>query len=153
MLEQVQEILRADEVHNPEHIVIRREEVGRLHQAIHNLSVLQQQVLHLRFGAGLRFAQIAVLLNKRAVLVVALLASAFLVVLRLGHTTTGTSSGQHRKSQLFDLHMIDNTTGWASGSGGTVLPNYRWRRALAGCDPERDTSSGRLGWWSTISGC
>jgi len=45
--------------------VLRGEELERLYQAVRNLSLFQQQLLQLRFGEGLHFAEIAVLLNKR----------------------------------------------------------------------------------------
>jgi RNA polymerase sigma factor (sigma-70 family) len=64
-LEQVVETLRADEALTPEQIVLRREELERLSSSVGKLPRLQQQVLQLRLGDGLRFAEIAVLLNKR----------------------------------------------------------------------------------------
>jgi len=42
-----------------------QEDAGRLHALVHTLPSLQQQVLQLRYGDGLRCAEIAVLLNKR----------------------------------------------------------------------------------------
>ena len=50
---------------NPEHFVIQRELYAQLYLAVSSLPLLQQQVLRLRYGDGLRFAEIAVLLNKR----------------------------------------------------------------------------------------
>ncbi len=64
-LEQVVETVRIEEGLTPEQVVLRREELERLYQAVSTLSVPQQQVLQLRLGEGLRFAAIAVLLNKR----------------------------------------------------------------------------------------
>ena len=64
-LEQVIETLRVEETLTPEHLIVRREELERLYAAIGKLPLLQQQVLQLRVGDGLRFAEIAVLLNKR----------------------------------------------------------------------------------------
>lgn len=64
-LEHIVENACRDEALTPEQRVIRREELETLFQAIGKLSLEQQQVLHLRFGEGLRFAEIAVLLNKR----------------------------------------------------------------------------------------
>lgn len=49
----------------PEQIVVRREELAELGSLVGTLSLFQQQVLQLRIGDGLRFAEIAVLLNKR----------------------------------------------------------------------------------------
>ena len=64
-LEQVIETLRVEETLTPEHLIVRREELERLYEAVRKLPLLQQQVLQLRVGDGLRFAEIAVLLNKR----------------------------------------------------------------------------------------
>jgi len=64
-LEQVVENASHDEALTPEQLVLRREELERLYKAIGKLSSQQQQVLQLRYGEGLRFAEIAVLLNKR----------------------------------------------------------------------------------------
>src|SRR5260370_1790539 len=64
-LEQVVETVRIEEGLTPEQVVLRREELERLYKAVSSLSLAQQQVLQLRFGEGLHFAEIAVLLNKR----------------------------------------------------------------------------------------
>jgi len=64
-LEQVVETVRTEEALSPEQVVLRREELERLYQAVSRLSLLQQQILRLRFGEGLHFSEIAVLLNKR----------------------------------------------------------------------------------------
>jgi len=64
-LEQVVESVRAGETLLPEQVIVRREELQRLYTAVGKLSLLQQQVLQLRVGDGLRFADIAILLNKR----------------------------------------------------------------------------------------
>lgn len=64
-LEQVVEAVRQEEALSPEHMVLRREELERLYGAVSRLPLVQQQLLQLRFGEGLRFAEIAVLLNKR----------------------------------------------------------------------------------------
>ena len=64
-LEQVVENASHDETLMPEQLVLRSEELERLYKAIGKLSSQQQQVLQLRYGEGLRFAEIAVLLNKR----------------------------------------------------------------------------------------
>ncbi|HLZ81612.1 MAG TPA: sigma-70 family RNA polymerase sigma factor [Ktedonobacteraceae bacterium] len=64
-LEQVVDTLRAEEALTPEQIVLRREELERLSSSVGKLPRLQQQVLQLRLGDGLRFAEIAVLLDKR----------------------------------------------------------------------------------------
>jgi RNA polymerase sigma factor (sigma-70 family) len=64
-LDKVAETIYDDERLSPEHVALRQEEYRRLHSAISALPGLQQQVLQLRFGNGLRFADIAILLNKR----------------------------------------------------------------------------------------
>ena len=64
-LERVIEAVQRDEALTPEQLALRREELERLCKAVSSLSLLQQQVLQLRFGEGLRFAEIAILLNKR----------------------------------------------------------------------------------------
>ena len=64
-LEQAVESACRDEALMPEQLVLRREELELLYTAVGKLSLHQQQVLQLRFGEGLRFAEIAVLLNKR----------------------------------------------------------------------------------------
>jgi RNA polymerase sigma factor (sigma-70 family) len=64
-LEEAVEQACRDEALTPEQLVLRREELETLFQAVGKLSPEQQQVLQLRFGEGLRFAEIAVFLNKR----------------------------------------------------------------------------------------
>ena len=64
-LERVRKTVRTEEALAPEQMVLRGEELERLYQALRNLSLFQQQLLQLRFGEGLHFAEIAVLLNKR----------------------------------------------------------------------------------------
>ncbi len=63
-LEQVVETVSLDEALTPEQLTLRREELEQLYEAVGKLPLLQQQVLRLRFGDGLRFAEIAILLNK-----------------------------------------------------------------------------------------
>ncbi|HEY6407442.1 MAG TPA: sigma-70 family RNA polymerase sigma factor [Ktedonobacteraceae bacterium] len=64
-LEQLVETVLTEEVLTPEQVVVRREELEQLYSAVGKLPPLQQQVLQLRLGDGLRFAEIAVLLDKR----------------------------------------------------------------------------------------
>jgi len=84
-LDQVVETLYADENQAPEQVVLRNEEYALLHAALQGLTVLQQQLLHLRYGDGLRFAEIALLLNKREVALRKLL-SRTLTYLRTAHS-------------------------------------------------------------------
>lgn len=65
VLDHVLETLLEDDLADPEQIVLRREMYQQLHQMVQKLPLLQQQLLRLRYGDGLRFAEIAVLLNKR----------------------------------------------------------------------------------------
>src|SRR5579863_3529595 len=64
-LDEMGETIYDDERGSPENITLRQEAYGQLHKAISMLSSPQQRVLRLRFGSGLRFSEIAVLLNKR----------------------------------------------------------------------------------------
>ncbi|HEX7734708.1 MAG TPA: sigma-70 family RNA polymerase sigma factor [Ktedonobacteraceae bacterium] len=50
---------------SPEELALQSEEVAYLRAYLHNLSQAQQEVLQLRFIAGLRCTEIAVLLHKR----------------------------------------------------------------------------------------
>ena len=56
-LQHVVENACRDEALTPEQLVLRREELESLFQAVGKLSLEQQQILHLRFGEGLRFAR------------------------------------------------------------------------------------------------
>jgi RNA polymerase sigma factor (sigma-70 family) len=49
----------------PELLTLQQEEVAFLHKYLQRLSVVQQEVLQLRFIGGLRCTEIAILLNKR----------------------------------------------------------------------------------------
>lgn len=64
-LDEVTESLCIEEDATPEQVALRREELEGLRKAVNTLSVPQQQILQLRLGDGLRFAEIAVLLDKR----------------------------------------------------------------------------------------
>lgn len=63
-LEKVKSSL-GDEEKTPEEVVIDNEEYDRLRSYLQQLSVAQQEVLQLRFTAGLRCAEIASTLQKR----------------------------------------------------------------------------------------
>lgn len=58
------ETLYEDDERSPEREHLKREEYSQLHLAIKALPEEQQEVLQLRFGAGLRCAAIAPVLNK-----------------------------------------------------------------------------------------
>jgi RNA polymerase sigma factor (sigma-70 family) len=64
-LEQVVETLSQNEAQTPEQLILRREALTQLYRAVERLPLLQRQVLQLRFGDGLLFAEIAILLNKK----------------------------------------------------------------------------------------
>ena len=61
--DEVVEMMLLDETANPEQMALQREKYAHLHQAIQTLPLVQQQLL--RYGDGLPFAEIAILLNKR----------------------------------------------------------------------------------------
>ncbi|HEX6110079.1 MAG TPA: RNA polymerase sigma factor [Ktedonobacteraceae bacterium] len=64
-LDQVGENMLDDKSRSPEQLILQRETYAQLYRVINTLPALQQQVLRLHCGDGLRFAEIAVLLNKR----------------------------------------------------------------------------------------
>lgn len=64
-LRSVEEALYADEREEPEQVAMQREAYANLDATLKKLPALQQEVLRLRFGHGLRYAEIAVLLEKK----------------------------------------------------------------------------------------
>lgn len=64
-LEQLAEVIEEDEALAPEQAALRQEERRQVRAAVQRLPALHQQVVRLRFGEGLRCAQIALLLGKR----------------------------------------------------------------------------------------
>ncbi len=54
-----------DEGATPEELALQREQHGELYRLVRQLQPLQQQLLRLRYGEGLRCAEIALLLHKR----------------------------------------------------------------------------------------
>ncbi len=63
--DQIEESVHPDTMQDPEYAALQKEEYRQLHNAIRGLPLIQQQILHLRFGTGLRMFEIAALLNKR----------------------------------------------------------------------------------------
>jgi RNA polymerase sigma factor (sigma-70 family) len=63
-LEEIGEEVIQDDTLAPEQVALQREELERLYRAVGKLPVPQRQVLGLRYGDGLRFAEIAALLDK-----------------------------------------------------------------------------------------
>lgn len=92
-LEPFTEILTHDEQETPEAVLLQREIYEQLHKHINQLSAIQQQILRLRYGEGLRFAEIAVLVNKREEAVRKLL-SRTLTTLRIMYQSQATKGEQ-----------------------------------------------------------
>ncbi len=65
VLDEMLEMILEDDRANPEQVTLQRETYAQLHRAVQTLPQLQQRLLRLRYGDGLPFAEIAVLLNKR----------------------------------------------------------------------------------------
>lgn len=63
-LEEEMAALLMDDELAPEQILLRQEEYTRLHQAVRQLSPLQQEALHLRFAQNLRCGEMGTLLGK-----------------------------------------------------------------------------------------
>lgn len=63
-LRQVTDVLYSDMGRAPEQFVIEQEEYTQLHGYVQQLSALHQEVLRLRFGHGLKSAEIATVLEK-----------------------------------------------------------------------------------------
>lgn len=53
------------EEQEPEHLALQHERHGQLRAHVQQLPLLQQRILQLRYGDGLRYADIAILLDKR----------------------------------------------------------------------------------------
>ncbi len=64
-LEQMPDELEEAESLTPESLMLGQEQQRELWQVVKRLPALQQQVVYLRFAAGLRSPQIAILLGKR----------------------------------------------------------------------------------------
>ena len=64
-LEDVTETLYGAEDMEPDQVYLQQEEYALLHTNLARLPALQQEIVHLRFTMGLRYAEIARLLNKR----------------------------------------------------------------------------------------
>ncbi len=76
---------------DPEHLALRQEERRQLRAAIQKLPLLQQQVLQLRYGDGLRCPEIAVLLNKREAAIRKLLSRSILFLRQIYAQNEGES--------------------------------------------------------------
>lgn len=63
-IEWLSETLYEDEREDPEQISLKREEYAQLYRAVRELPELQQEVLRLRFGHGLKFSEMSPVLEK-----------------------------------------------------------------------------------------
>lgn len=80
------------EEEGPEQVTLQQEERRQLVVAIRKLPALQQQILQLRYGDGLRCSEIAVLLNKREAAVRKLLSRSIISLRQLYHQSEGEST-------------------------------------------------------------
>lgn len=64
-LEQADETICEDEGRDPEQMALRQDEEREIHDLLHSLPELQQEILGLRFGYGLHCGEIAAILGKR----------------------------------------------------------------------------------------
>lgn len=64
MLERITETVVDTETGNPEYLVLQQETQSQLRQLIQRLPILQQQIVRLRYGDRLSFAEIGQLLEK-----------------------------------------------------------------------------------------
>jgi RNA polymerase sigma-70 factor (ECF subfamily) len=80
-LDRLDETVSSSKQYAPEEIALQREAYQQLHDAVRTLPPTQQHLLQLRYGHGLRFSEIGVLLGKREEAVRKLL-SRTLVMLR-----------------------------------------------------------------------
>jgi RNA polymerase sigma-70 factor (ECF subfamily) len=80
------------EEEDPEQLALRQEERSQLRASIQHLPALQQYILQLRYGDGLRCSEIALLLNKREGTVRKLLSRSILFLRQVYHQTEGGST-------------------------------------------------------------
>ncbi|HEY6541230.1 MAG TPA: RNA polymerase sigma factor [Ktedonobacteraceae bacterium] len=64
-LEQADETPCEEEAHDPEQMALRQDKEREIHDLLHTLPELQQEVLRLRFGYDLHCGEIAAILGKR----------------------------------------------------------------------------------------
>jgi RNA polymerase sigma factor (sigma-70 family) len=64
-LEHAGETICENEARDPEQVALRQDEERELHNLVHALPELQQEILRLRFGFGLHCGEIAAILGKR----------------------------------------------------------------------------------------
>lgn len=92
-VEWLRETLYEDEERSPEQMSMRREKYAEVHSAICALPEHQQQVLRLRFGHGLRFDEIARVLEKSEPAIRMLLTR---TLRRLRNLVSGSGKGDER---------------------------------------------------------
>ncbi len=80
------------EEEGPEQLTLQQEERRQLLAAIRKLPPLQQHLLQMRYGDGLRCAEIAVLLNKREAAVRKLLSRSIISLRQVYHQSEGEST-------------------------------------------------------------
>lgn len=83
-LHTIEEPFESHHANDPEYVTLQHEEFGRLREIMGGLSDLQRQVVQLRYGADLSFAEIGLLLKKNEAAVRKLLSRA-LASLRSGY--------------------------------------------------------------------
>jgi RNA polymerase sigma factor (sigma-70 family) len=83
-LHTIEEPFESHHANDPEYVTLQHEEFGRLREIMGGLSDLQRQVVQLRYGADLSFAEIGLLLKKKEAAVRKLLSRA-LASLRSGY--------------------------------------------------------------------
>jgi RNA polymerase sigma factor (sigma-70 family) len=86
-LDSIVETTLAEE--GPEQLALRQEEQRQVRASIQKLPALQQQILQLRYGDGLRCSEIALLLNKREGAVRKLLSRSILFLRQFHQQTEG----------------------------------------------------------------
>jgi RNA polymerase sigma factor (sigma-70 family) len=89
-LDTIVENMLADD--DPEQRLLRQEQQQQLHMHLHKLSTLQQQILQLRYGDGLRCPEIALLLGKSEEAVRKTLSHSILFLRQTYQQTEGDSS-------------------------------------------------------------
>jgi RNA polymerase sigma factor (sigma-70 family) len=89
-LDSIEEI--ALEEDGPEQLTLRQEEGRQLRASLQKLPILQQHILQLRYGDGLRCSEIALLLNKREAAVRKLLSRSIHFLRRVYQQTEGEST-------------------------------------------------------------
>ena len=75
-LNTIEEPFESHHTSDPEYVTLQQEEFGRLREIMGELSGLQRQVVQLRYGADLSFAEIGLLLKKNEAAVRKLLSRA-----------------------------------------------------------------------------